>query len=449
MALRPTRGAARKARLAAMPPAIALIDSFTHDGRGVAHVDGKAVFIDCALPGEEVEFTYTLIRRDYAEGRLDRIVSASPHRVEAPCPWFAACGGCRLQHLARDEQIALKQGLLLEQLQRIGQVKPEAALPPLVGEPFGYRRKARLGVKYVPKRGRVLVGFREKASALLAAIDSCAVLHPAVGTRIAELGEMIHSLSIRDQIPQIEVAAGDEQVALVFRVLADLSPDDLNTLQRFAAATGLTLHLQRGGPASITPLLQEQPQPLAYRLPEQDITFEFSPTEFTQINQDINRRMVNRVLDLLDLQASHEVLDLFCGLGNFTLPIARRVARVTGVEGELGLVERARANARLNGIATAEFHVADLFQPQTGVPWIDRPFDRVLMDPSRSGGREILSCVPRWRAPRLVYVSCNPATLARDAGVLVHEHGYRLTQAGIMDMFPHTAHVESVAVFER
>lgn len=443
------RGEARKARLHAASPASARIDSFAHDGRGVAHVDGKAVFIEGALPGEEVVFTYTALRRDYAEGRVEQIVTASPDRAEPRCSRYAVCGGCRLQHLTLGKQIAAKQDQLLEQLRRIGKVEPESVLVPLTGEVWGYRRKARLGVKYVAKKGKVLVGFREKASNLLAEIDACPVLHPSVGERIADIARLIEGLSLRDRIPQIEVAVGDETTALVFRALADPSEQDLARLCAFGAEFGLSILLQRQGPDSVAPLYPANAAVLSYSLPAQGLSFEFTPGDFTQVNLDINRRMVGRVLELLELAAEHQVLDLFCGLGNFTLPIAQRARQVIGIEGDRGLVEKARRNAERNGIGSAEFHVADLFQTHDGMPWIDRRFDRVLLDPSRAGAQEALRYVPRWQAPRIVYVSCNPATLARDAGALVHEYGYRLAAAGVMDMFPHTAHVESVAVFSR
>lgn len=441
------RGEARKARLKALSPFRTRIDSFAHDGRGVAHVDGKAVFIEGALPGEEVDFRYTALRRGYAEGLAERIVSPAPDRVEPGCSRFAVCGGCRLQHLASASQIAAKQGLLLEQLRRIGRVEPEAMLPPLTGKAWGYRRRARLGVKHVAKKGKVLVGFREKASSLIAEIETCPVLHPSVGERIPEISRLIEQLSIRDRLPQIEVAAAENTTALVFRALADPSVPDLSRLRAFGAEHGFSIYLQRHGPESVQQLHPERLAKLTYSLPAQQLHFQFGPGDFTQVNLDVNRRMVGRVVELLELAPEQEVLDLFCGLGNFTLPIAQRVKRVIGVEGESALVEKARHNAAANDLANAEFHIADLFQARDGVPWLDRGFDRVLLDPSRAGAQEVLRYAAHWQSPRIVYVSCNPSTLARDAGILVHQHGYRLLCAGVMDMFPHTAHVESLAVF--
>ncbi len=443
------RGAARKAKLQAASPAEAEIGSFAHDGRGVAHVDGVAVFVEGALPGERVEFRYMTIRRDYAEGVTQRILNASPDRVEPRCASYSICGGCRVQHLAVDRQISLKQEQLFEQLRRIGKVEPETVLPALTGPAWGYRRKARLGVKYVAKKGKVLVGFREKGSSLLADIDTCAVLHPSVGERIRDLAGLIEGLSVRDRVPQIEVAIGEDSTVLVFRLLAEPSLEERDRLKAFGDRFGFLIRLQRHGPESIVPLAPNDSGTLSYQLPEFGLRYEFAACDFTQVNQDINRVMVHRAVELLQLESEHEVLDLFCGLGNFTLPIALRARHVIGLEGDPGLIAKARHNATLNQIGNAEFHAADLFAAHDGAPWIDRRFDRVLLDPSRAGAQEVLRYVPRWQAARIVYVSCNPATLARDAGILVHEYRYRLVAAGVMDMFPHTAHVESIAVFVR
>lgn len=425
------------------------IESFAHDGRGVAHVDGKAVFIDGALPGEEVSFFYTNIRRDFAEGRVDRVLASAPRRVEPACRHFGICGGCSLQHLAADAQIAEKQHLLLEQLRRLGKVEPEGVWPPLAGPHWGYRHKARLGVKYVAKKGKVLVGFREKASAFIAEVESCPVLHPKVGARLQDLAELIAGLSVRDKLPQIEVAVGDERCALVFRLLADPDAADLEALKSFGRRLGFDIYLQRQGPDSVVALQPEAPPQLSYALPNHGVEFRFRPTDFTQVNVEINRKMVDRVLEVFAPEPGDAVLDLFCGLGNFTLPLARRAALVVGVEGSKEAVERGRQNAQVNGIDNVEFHVADLTRPQDGAPWANRRYDKVLLDPSRGGAQEVLAYASQWDAARIVYVSCNPSTLARDAGILVHQHGYRIVQAGVMDMFPQTAHVESIALFEK
>ncbi len=430
-------------------PVAALIESFAHDLRGVAHVNGKAVFVDGALPGEEVEFVYTDIRRDYAEARVARVITPAPNRIEPRCPHFGVCGGCSLQHLDENQQIVIKQNLLMEQFCRIGKVEPEEIWPPLTGPHWGYRHKARLGVKWVAKKGKVLVGFREKASSFLAELGTCLVLHPKVGERLPDLSVMIESLSIRDQVPQIEVAVGDERAALVFRVLGPPAQDDLEILRSFGRRFGFDLYLQPKGPDSVFALWPENPPLLGYALPENGVEFRFQPTDFTQVNVAINRKMVNRVLEALDPQAGDEILDLFCGIGNFTLPLARKAAQVIGVEGGAEAVARARQNALDNGLDNVAFHVADLTQTQDSSPWANRKYDKVLLDPSRAGAMEILAYAGKWSASRIVYVSCNPSTLARDAGILVNGQGYRLVKAGVMDMFPNTTHVESIALFER
>ncbi len=425
------------------------IDSYTHDGRGVARVDGRAVFIAGALPGEDVDFSYTEIHRDYAEGKVETVRLAAPDRVEPRCPHYGACGGCSLQHLAEEAQIGEKQELLAEQMRRIGKIEDAPLWEPLRGPLWGYRRKARLSVKDVPRKGRVLVGFRERSGPYIADIDACLILHPTVGERLRDMSDLIGGLSLKARLPQIEISMGDERAALVFRVLDDPTADDLERFKEFGARFGFDIWLQRQGPDSMAPLYPENPPLLSYALPEQDVRFQFKPTEFTQVNGEINRKMVARVMEILNPEAGDTVLDLFCGLGNFTLALAQRAHRVVGVEGGWALVERARDNAALNGLANAEFHMADLSQPLAAEPWANRHYDKILLDPSRGGAEEVLAQVPRWGASRIVYVSCNPSTLARDAGILVHTHGYRLVRAGVMDMFPQTAHVESIALFEK
>lgn len=427
----------------------ARVETLTHDGRGLARVDGRPVFIDGALPGEDVSFVYTDIRRDYAEGRLETLHEAVPGRATPRCPSYGVCGGCSFQHVDDARQIEEKQKLLFEQFRRIGRLDAVEPLPPLTGPSWGYRHKARLGVKNVTRKGRVLVGFREKSSPYITDLESCPVLHPAVGERLGELSQLVGSLSRPDRVPQIEVAAGDTRMALVFRLLEDPAPDDLDKLRAFGARLGLEIHIQRQGPDSVEALYPEQPPLLEYTLPEQGVVFHFKPVDFTQVNLEINRKMVSRVMDILAPGPDDEVLDLFCGIGNFTLPLARRARHVVGVEGGREAVERARQNAEANGLENVEFHVADLTQPLDGQPWADRQYDKILLDPSRAGAEEVLAGIPRWGARRIVYVSCNPSTLARDAGILVHTHGYRLVQAGVMDMFPQTAHVESIALFEK
>ena len=430
-------------------PVRATVESLTHDGRGIVRIDGKPVFVEGALPGEEISFVYTEVRRDFGEGRAVEIHTPAPGRVEPRCPSFGICGGCSFQHVADQEQIRFKQDALIEQFRRTARLVDWPLFPPLTGPNWGYRHKARLGVKYVAKKGRVLVGFRERSSPFIADLQACPVLHPRVGERLLDLAEMIGRLSIRDRVPQIEVAVGDDRAALVFRILADLTEADRQCLADFARDFDLDVYIQRHGPDTVAPLYPSDPSLLSYALPEQGVHFTFQPTDFTQVNIDINRGMVSRVMELMDPQADERILDLFCGIGNFTLPLATRAGHVVGVEGSAEAVARARQNAADNGLGNVECHVADLTQPLDGHPWAEGPYDKVLLDPSRAGAEAVLAGIPRWQPGRIVYVSCNPSTLARDAAILVHQHGYRLLRAGVMDMFPQTAHVESIALFER
>ena len=422
------------------------VESLSHDGRGVAHIDGKAVFIDGALPGEEVGFEYLTTRRKFDEGRVSTIHRSSPDRVEPPCAHFGLCGGCSLQHMDPAAQIRAKQGVLLDNLGRIGDVVPGEVLPPLTGPVTGYRTRARLGVRHVIKKGRVLVGFREKRSAFLADLSRCEVLHPAAGRHITDLAALLQGMDAKARIPQIEVAISDDVTALVFRHLDPLNEFDLDRLRQFARNREMHIYLQPAGPDSMQ-LLWPASSTLHYRLEDEGVEIVFRPTDFTQVNPQINRQMVARVRQLLRVAPADRVLDLFCGLGNFTLPLARRVARVTGVEGEAGLVSRARENAVHNAIENADFHVADLEADNSLAGWARQAYDKVLLDPPRSGAAGMMDMLGRMRPGCIVYVSCHPGSLARDAGRLVNEFGYELKAAGVMDMFPHTAHVESIAVF--
>ena len=430
-------------------PCEAFIESLTSEGRGLAHIDGKATFIEGALVGETVSFQYTYVSKSHDEGRTLSVLEASPDRVIPRCVHFGVCGGCSLQHLAEEAQIEAKQQAMVENLKRLGKVEPEQVMMPLTGPVWGYRGKARLGVKYVPKKHKVLVGFRERGSGFIADLTGCEILQPVVGRRIEALSEMLMGLHARQRIPQIEVAVADVATALIFRHLDPLCEDDLATLREFGRSHDMQIYLQGGGPESVKPLWPEHPDPLFYELPGQEVRIQFQPNDFTQVNRDINKSMVNRALELLELTADDEVLDLFCGLGNFTLPMAKRVAKVTGVEGDIAMVQKGRENARLNGLDNIEFYADDLSADLTGRPWLNRRYSKVLLDPPRSGAMEMMPYIARLGASKVVYVSCHPATLARDAGILVHEYGYRLKAAGVMDMFPHTAHVESIAVFEK
>jgi len=422
------------------------IESLSHDGRGVARIEGKTVFIDGALAGEHIKFVYSKMHSKYDEGRTIEVLQAANDRVDPKCHHFGVCGGCSLMHMAPEAQLALKQKTLEEHLNHFGNVAPQQWLAPLTGPLWGYRRKARLGVKDVPKKGRVLVGFREKGTPYLALLDRCEVLDPRVGDRLAELGEMIAKLESHNRIAQIEVAMDDEHTALVFRNLDPLSDHDQKALIDYGQANDLWIYLQSGGPDTVTPLWPENPQ-LSYA-PEEGLNLEFEPGDFTQVNAGINKKMIQRTMELLEISAEDRILDLFCGLGNFTLPLAKRVREIVGVEGDEALVRHARDNAVKNGLNNATFELADLTKTELkDYPWAKSGFNKILLDPPRSGAFEVLHQLAALGAERLVYVSCNPSTLARDAGELVNNHAYTLVSTGVMDMFPHTTHVESIALF--
>jgi len=440
---------ARRKRQLSKEPFPAHVTDLTHEGKGVAHIDGKTVFISQALPGEDVEFIYTKKNRQYDQGRLHQVIKATEQRIAPGCEHFYLCGGCSLQHVSSDFQIELKQKILIDNLKRIGHVEAESIRPPLTGPQWGYRRKARLGVKYVEKKEKVLIGFREKGSSLLADLQICEVLHPSVGKRLPELSALIRSLSCFRAIPQIEVAVGDSTTALVFRHLELLTDDDREKLITFAEKHHVDIYLQSAGPDSIIPLSPASPE-LFYTLSDYDVRFDFLPADFVQVNADINNKIIPLVIEALQCHKEMHVLELFCGLGNFTLPIAKQVATVTAVEGETSLIARAKQNAEKNHIHNVSYHVANLMGDVAALTWWNaQTYDCVFMDPPRSGAEEVLPLIAKKQIPRIVYVSCNPATLARDAGILVNEYGYKLLNAGVMDMFPHTAHVESIAVFEK
>jgi len=426
----------------------ATITSLSHEGRGVARVDGKIVFIDDALPGERVRYRSVKRRKSYDIGAAVQILTASPQRVTPKCEYFGICGGCIFQHLASSEQIASKQELLLETLAKIGKTVPETIIPPITGPVWGYRRKARLGVRYVLKKGGVLLGFRERQKSFITPIERCAVLDPKISALLPALRQVITNMSCYSRLPQIEAAAGDNAAALVFRHLEPLNDSDLMLLTAFAKEHHVQVFLQPNGLDSIYPLAPENPVPLFYRLNGDEISIEFGPTDFVQINQEINQDLVALVISLLQLEKTDRVLDLFCGLGNFTLPIARSAVEVVGIEGDPKLVEQAKYNAGMNGYSNVRFVSTDLCYQPIGHLLLKSSYDKVLLDPPRTGAMEIAKYLPQLSAKRIVYVSCNPATLARDAEIIVHMHGYRLTAVGIVDMFPHTNHVESIAVFE-
>lgn len=440
--------ARRKARFAPVL-AVAQVTDLSHEGRGIAHIDGKAVFIDDALPGEQVELRIVNRTRTFDEAQLVRVIEPAHGRAEPRCAHFGVCGGCALQHFVPEGQIAFKQNQLLEALSRIGKVEPLRVLPPLTADVWNYRRKARLAARYVPKKQRTVVGFRERSTTFITDVKRCEVLVPPMDRLVEPLSLLVTQLSIRDRVPQIEVAIADNVVALVVRILEPLSDADRELLLNFAQEHSLDLYLQPGGYETIAPL-SPSPRSLEYRLPEYGVTLNFLPTDFVQVNARLNELMIARAIELLQPQATDRVLDLFCGLGNFSLPLARSSAHVTGIEGDEALVARARENARRNEIANAEFLAANLMgEDFLSAPWAHRKYDRVLLDPPRAGAREVLPVIAKSNAHTVVYVSCHPGSLARDAGILVHEHGFKIEATGVMDMFPHTAHVESIALFTR
>lgn len=431
-------------------PETARIDSVTHDGRGIAAINGKKVFIAGALAGEEVCFVRRKSRRNFDEAELIEVLQASPHRIEAQCAVFGRCGGCVMQHVSADEQRAIKLQTLSDSLARIGKVEPQRWLEPLIGPDWRYRRRARLAVKDVPAKGRVLVGFRERHAPYVTDMHRCEVLTAPVDGLLDALSELLAGLSVRARIPQIEVAVAENAVALVFRVLDPPTSADKDLLRKFSGAHDLRVYLQPGGLASINLLHPDGAQePLYYSLPEHDVRIAFEPADFVQVNGEVNRRMVATAIGQLDPQPHDRVLDLYCGIGNFSLPLARKSAEVVGIEGDATLVARAAANATRNGLANVAFRCVDLAAIDGFEGWLRERWDRVLIDPARSGAAEIVANMHVLQPQRIVYVSCHPGTLARDAGALVNEQGFRLDAAGIIDMFPHTAHVESIAVFSR
>ena len=440
----------RRSRRLPQAPITLDIERISHEGRGIGAHDGRTAFIQGALPGERVTATIRRQRRRQQEGQAVSVVDApSADRVTPPCPHVGVCGGCSLQHMDPQAQIRHKAETLAELLAHTGQVAPAYWLPPLTGPTAGYRRRARLGVKYVPRKGdRVLVGFRERFSPFVADIDSCHVLDPRVGRVLPALAALIRHLSIPERIAQIEVAAGDDAVGLVFRNLRALTAADRAALSAFGEAHDLLIFEQPGNESTVTPVGHDRHR-LDYRLPEYELALAFAPTDFTQVNAAINRQMIPQALAQLALEPDSRVLDLFCGLGNFTLPIARQAGSVIGVEAEESLVERGRENARRNAVDNARFAAADLTRIAPDAAWLGGGIDRVLLDPPRSGALEVLPAIAGLAPSRIVYVSCGPSTLARDAGELVPRYGYRLEAAGRMDLFPHTGHAEAMAVFPR
>ncbi|HSS46509.1 MAG TPA: 23S rRNA (uracil(1939)-C(5))-methyltransferase RlmD [Burkholderiales bacterium] len=427
----------------------AVIESLDQEGRGIAHVGGKTAFIEGGLPGETVVYSPYCKKPNYELGNAEHVLRSSPMRVTPRCPYFGVCGGCSLQHLDVRAQVAAKQRTLEDDLKHIGKVEAETLLPPIYGPTWEYRHRARLSVHYVAKKGGVLVGFHEKKSSFVADMQSCEILPQRISALLRPLRELIGSLTLRERIPQLELAIGETADVLVLRHLDALSNSDKEALEAFAERHRVQFYLQPAGAESAHPFYPLEPQELYYTLPEFAVRIAFQPTDYTQVNHPMNRMLVRRAMQLLDPRPGERIADLFCGLGNFTLPIARLGAEVLGAEGNAVLLQRAQQNAAQNGLAgKARFQVANLFEPAEASLGCGR-FDKILLDPPRDGAIEVVKALAADSPGRIVYVSCSPATLARDAAVLVRVKGYQLKAAGVVNMFPHTSHIESIALFER
>ena len=447
MSKKPRRG--RRSRVPSEPITV-MIRDLAHDGRGVAKVEEKVVFVDGALPGEEVVANYTKVKKEYDEAQATEVLQSSVDRVAPFCDAYGVCGGCRLQHLDADRQIDFKSEQLKTNLARQAGLTEYAHLPNLRGDSQNYRFKARLGVKNVPAKERVLVGFRERLTPYIVDMHRCPILESKIDQLIDPLSEMIGKLSIASKLPQIEVAVGDNAHGLSFRVLEDPTEEDLAIFREFEIEHDLIIYLQPGNEATTYALSERgvSDQALSYQLLD-ELTLYFKPYHFTQVNPAMNNKMVKQALDLLDLDGTEKVLDLFCGLGNFTLALATKAGSVIGVEGDKSLTDWAGRNAEFNNIKNVEFHCADLTQDQKDAPWMNQAYDAILIDPPRSGAIEMMPYLGVLAPKKILYVSCHPATLARDLAVLTSEYPYELITAGVMDMFPHTAHVESMALLVR
>lgn len=430
---------------------IAEIESLDHEGRGVAHVDGKVVFVEGALPGECVDYVSYRRKPNYEKAHVQRVLRASSQRVAPPCSHYGTCGGCSMQHLNLPGQTAAKQRVLEDALWHIARLKPELLYPPISGTAWAYRMRARLSVRHVASKGGALVGFREKHSSYVAMMDSCAVLPPHVSLLIPLLKTLVDGMSRPDRMPQIEVAVGGRRTVLLLRHLEPLAGEDIDLLRQFADRHGVIWYMQPKGLDTVSLLHPPDADMLSYGLPDFGLELVFHPTEFTQVNHGVNQMLVRRAMALLQPQPGERIADLFCGLGNFTLPIARLGARVLGIEGSAALVARARENAMRNGLAErCEFAVANLFEATEESYVALGALDKLMIDPPREGAIALVKALSAEGGPRrIVYVSCSPATLARDAAVLVHEKAYKLCGAGIANMFPHTSHLESIALFEK
>lgn len=424
------------------------ISSLDSKGLGLAEFEEKRLKVFDALPGERVIARYLFGRKNRGKVETLEVLRPSVERVEARCPSFGNCGACSLQHMSMDTQLARKQAALLRSLRETGQVEPAQVFAPLDASHWNYRRKARLSVRDVAAKGRVLIGFRERNGRYVAEMDECHILHSAIAEALPKLSSLMQTLDCRSSIPQVEVACGDVRCAMIIRHLEELSGSDIEGLRSFARETGVGIFLQAAGPDSVK-LLEPTGFQLEYVFEQLDLRFQFEPLDFIQVNGELNQQMVKRALELLDPQAEDNILDLFCGLGNFTLPLALGAGQVTGLEGSAEMVERARSNAVLNGLGNVDFHMADLYQPGDAPPWPAARYNKILLDPPRSGAQELLPWIAASGVNRVLYISCNPDTLARDAGILVNQHKFNFLGAGVMNMFPHTPHSEAIALFER
>ena len=424
---------------------VGLLDS---KGLGLAVLEERKLRVFDALPGEKIIARNLFGRKNRGRAETLEILHPSADRVKARCPSFGNCGACSLQHMSMDAQLARKQAALLQSLRDTGQVEPGEVYIPLDAAHWNYRRKARLSVRDVLAKDRVLIGFRERDGRYVADMDECHVLHSVIADALPKLSGLLKTLECRSTIPQIEVACGDERCAMIIRHMEDLSGPDIESLRAFAGQSGIGIYLQSSGPDSVK-LLEPADFQLEYAFEPLALRFRFGPLDFIQVNGALNQKMVGRAMELLDPQAGDNILDLFCGLGNFSLPLALGAGRVVGLEGSAEMVGQARSNAKLNGLDNVDFHISDLYQPGAAPPWPAADYNKVLLDPPRSGALELLPWIAAGKVSRVLYISCNPETLARDAGVLVNQHGFSLAGAGVMNMFPHTHHSEAIALFER
>jgi len=442
----------RRRKLMDLPMEV-VIEDLSHDGRGIARIDGKVWFINGALPGEKVMIKHTGGNKNFEEGVAQEVLLASDERVDAKCKFYDVCNGCTMMHLAPEKQIEFKQNTLKQNLIKMAKLEPDSWLPALTDSAWHYRRRARLSVRWVIAKDKVLVGFREKNGRYVADMDYCEILQKPLDELLIPLAQMIEQLKIRQHIAQIEASIADEDVALIVRHLKPIGLDDEQILLNFAKDHDVRIYSQSKGPKTIVEMQyadsKNQAKPLYFDMPKYNVRMEFLPSDFIQVNAKMNDKMIDQAMKLLDIDKNDVVLDLFCGLGNFTLPLATKVKAVVGIEGEQSLVDRAQHNAQLNRLNNVAFHVADLRKNHENSDWFKQEYNKVLIDPPRSGAWEVLPLIAQTKANTLLYVSCHPASLARDTDRLVNQLGFKLVKAGVMDMFPHTSHVESIALFTR